>query len=120
MALVVRFAVEVVVVVAAARIPVVTPVRVKELTRTPVVVGQRAGGLSLGQARRSQTGQPEACCRDPCRRGDAFDIHALLVPRPPTGKTPPPGVFAGDSLSISLPLPGLQAPQGVRAAASVR
>jgi hypothetical protein len=72
---VVGFAVEEVVVVAATSIPVWTPMRVEELPRTPVVIGQRTRGLGLDDAGRSQTGQAEARGADQCRRSDAFDIH---------------------------------------------
>ena len=45
------------VVVAAVPVPIVAPARVVELTGTPVIVRERAGGLGLGQTRRSQTGK---------------------------------------------------------------
>lgn len=60
---VVRVAVTIEIVVAAAPVPVVTPARVPELTRAPVVIGHRSGrpGKSLGYARRAQTGKSKTC-----------------------------------------------------------
>ena len=57
MALVMRLAVEVEIVMGTAPVPVVTPARVPELTRTPLIVGERPGD-GLGDTRRTQTGEP--------------------------------------------------------------
>jgi hypothetical protein len=72
---VVRVAVTIEIVVAAAPVPVVTPARVPELTRAPVVIRHRSGrpGKRLGYARRAQTGKSKSCSEG--RRGcNSFDV----------------------------------------------
>src|SRR5271163_694555 len=118
-AAVMRFAVEVVVVVTAAHVPVVAPRWVEPLSGTPVVIGQRGGRLGFGQARRADTGKTQA--RGDGGRGcDSFQIHGTVVPLCPLDQTSLLGVFAGGLLSISLILAGAPARQGNRAGADVR
>jgi hypothetical protein len=114
-----RFAVEVVVVVTAAHVPVVAPPWVEPLSGTPVVIGQRGGRLGFGQARRADTGKTQAR-GDGCRGCDSFHIHSPVVPPRPSDQTSLLGVFAGDLLSISLILADAPARQGNRAGLDVR
>jgi hypothetical protein len=55
--LVARFAVEPVVVVAAAEVPVVTPARVPTISRAPVIFREGCG-LGFGDGCRTQSGEP--------------------------------------------------------------
>ena len=118
-ALVVRFTVEVEVVVAAAPVPVVTPARVPELPRTPVVIGQRGARLGFGQARGADTGKTQAR-GDGGGSCDSFHLHGTVVPLRRTGETGLLGVLAGYLLSISLISAGAPVRQGNRADADVR
>src|ERR1700684_2545601 len=95
---VMRFAVEVVVVVTAAPVPVVAPCWVEPLSGTPVVIGQRGGRLGFGQARRADTGKTQAR-GDGCSGCDSFHIHGHVVPLRPPAQTSLLGVVAGQFLS---------------------
>lgn len=118
-ALVMRLAIEVVVVVTPPHVPVVAPRWVEPLPGTPVVVGQRGARLGFGQARRADTGKTLA--RDDGGRGcDSFHIHGTVVPVHHRDQTLTLGVFAGDLLSISLISAGAPAQQGNRAGTDVR
>jgi hypothetical protein len=77
---VVRFAVEVEVIVATAPVEVVTPARVPELPGTPVVVRKRGHRLGLSDARRANAGKSKTR-DDGSRSCDLFDVyHSFLVP----------------------------------------
>ena len=77
---VMRFAVEVVVVVAAAPVPVVAPRWVEPLSGTPVVIGQRGHRLGLSDARRANAGKSKTR-DDGSRSCDSFDVyHLFFVP----------------------------------------
>jgi hypothetical protein len=106
--LVMRFAVEEVVVVTAACVPVGTPRRVVPLARAPVVVGKRSGRLGLGHARSADAGKSQT--RGDSSRGcDSFQCHAAFVPLRFSGETSDFGMSAADLLSsslISAELPG--------------
>src|ERR1700734_2298455 len=100
---VMRLAVEVVVVVTAAPVPVVAPRRVEPLSGTPVVIGQRGGRLGFGQARRADTGKTQA--RGDGGSGcDSFHIHGTVVPLRSPAETSLLGVLcwrlAGNQLDI--------------------
>ena len=70
------------IVVAATPIVVVTPARVPELAGAPVIVGHRPG-ISLSNARRTQTSKSQTC-GEGSRGCDSFDVfHFVLVPRKP-------------------------------------
>jgi hypothetical protein len=86
-------AVEVEIVVAATPIEVVTPARVPELARAPVIVGERPG-IGLSDARRAQTSKSQTC-GEGSRGCDSFDVfHLVLVPR----KRGRPNISLGDFL----------------------
>lgn len=104
-ALIVRLTVEEIVVVTATLIPVVTPGRVEELARTPVVVGKRSGGQRLGHACCADAGKTQS--RGDCGRGcDSFQCHGPVVTPRSVRETPRMGVLAGDLLTMSLMLTG--------------
>ena len=79
---VVGLAVVIPVVVATAPVPVVTPARVPELARAPVIVRHRPG-KGLGDARRAQTSKSQTC-GEGSRGCNSFDVvHSFFVPRRP-------------------------------------
>jgi hypothetical protein len=117
-ALVVRFTVEVEVVVTATHVPVVAPRWVEPLPGTPVVIGQRGARMGFGQTRRAETGKTQTR-GDGCGGCDSFHIHGPVVPLRPLAETSHLGVFAGDLLSISLISAGAPAWQGNRPVADV-
>ena len=81
-ALVAGLAVEVEVVMAAVPTPVLAPARVPPLAGAPVIVGHRPG-ISLSNARRTQTSKSQTC-GEGSRGCDSFDVlHLVLLPRKP-------------------------------------